>query len=707
MNNIPKNHLVRLIIDNVDDNKIRKYFSIKEDTDLFLRLSSYSIAKLDEFIYKQDSKLIKLFENYSKEFPLRTAPTLYILNKAKTVSPKVLDEKSVFLASKGRGEALLFPEHRIIRAIYTRQPIHYLKKQNVYELVLGYEKRVELVECDPESPNYSETRIEYSLENALVWYPKSCSSYAVIACCDFSAVSSLITYLNNKYGIEASLPDLTETMLNNLAIGSKVRNATFTLQFPEDNESNIDVNSITVYDKKLAESKIYTQMRKQKGRVQRSGFFVDHPYLLRAGLGISCKYGRLWTPAHLDRNELISMAVGSINKLDTQLKHAAENDLNDYFVYYSNKEVFIDSVKITGSTRKLFDRLIYYLALSQKNNNIEIEVDLDFQKQLAMYYKKLKFEMYLIGYCANCGKTYLCCPRCGKALNSSIEDGIQIFTCGNCRNKIEESNIQCDCGESIPIFDIYSTIEYLPTPELIDAICEYSNGLHPQISFPTLFKIEGNKLISLNKKKNLNARIVDLSDLKFWRVRAHYNLITAITPCAQKYVNHAHEKCNINNYHPKEEDCKKCAKKKINKQDFESNSICLLRTFGIPINVVLDGIHHGHEFADIVYTDEYDDKQHKIAIHVKSHAKNTPAKGLGRSNEKIKGLYAQVFYTLFELAKKKKSVDTIGIAIPNRVSTDVLNSLQTIVLRMGYSFIALQKDDWEKITQAAIEAVQF
>jgi len=142
---------------------------------------------------------------------------------------------------------------------------------------LGYEKRVELVECDPESPNYSETRVEYSLENALVWYPKSCSSYAVIACCDFSAVSSLITYLNNKYGIEASLPDLTETMLNNLAIGSKVTNATFTLEFPEDNESNIDVNSITVYDNKLAESKIYTQMREQKGRVQRSGFFVDHP----------------------------------------------------------------------------------------------------------------------------------------------------------------------------------------------------------------------------------------------------------------------------------------------------------------------------------------------------------------------------------------------------------------------------------------------
>jgi hypothetical protein len=707
MNNIPKNYLVRLIIENADDNKIRKYFSIKEDTDLFSRLSSYSIAKLDEFIYRQDSKFIKLFEKYSEEFPLRSAPTLYILNKTKTIPPNAIEEKSVFLASKGRCEALIFPDTRVIRAIYTRQPIQYLKKQNVYELVLGYEKRLELVECDPESPNYSEIRVEYSLENALVWYPKNCSSYAVIACCDFSAVSSLITYLNIKYGIGASLPDLTETMLNNLASGSKIRNATFTLEFSEENESNIDVNSITVYDKKLAESKIYTQMIEQKGRVQRSGFFVDHPYLLRAGLGISCKYGRIWTPAHLDRNELISIAVGSINKLDAELKRAAENDLNDYFIYYSNKEVFIGSVKITGSTRKLFDRLIYYLALSQKNNNIEIEIDLDFQKQLAAYYKKLKLESYIVGYCTNCSSTYLECPKCGQALNFLNQNEFPILICNSCGNKIEESNILCDCGESIPIIDGYSTIEYLPTPELMDAIGKYSDSLHPQICFPTLFKIEGNKLLSLHKKKNLNARIVNLSDLKFWRVRAHYNSIATITPSAKRYVINAHEKCNINNYHPKEEDCRQCAKKKINKQDFESNTICLLRTFGIPINVVFDGIHHGHEFADIVYTDEFNDKQHKIAIHVKRHAKYTPARGLGRSNEKIKGLYAQVFYTLFELEKKKKSVDTIGIAIPNRISADVLDSIQTIVLRMGYSFIALQKSDWEKIAQAAIETVQF
>ncbi len=707
MNNIPKNYIVKLILENADMNCVREYFSIGEDTDLFSRLCAYSIAKLDEFIYKQDNRFIKAFEDYSEEFPLKSAPTLYILNKSKSIATKALEDTSAILALKGRNEACIFPNTRAIRAVYTRQPIHYLKTQNTYELILSYEKRIEIVECNPESQNYSETRVEYSLDNALVWFPKVNSSYAVLACCDFSAVTALITYLNTRYGIEASLPDLTETMLNNLSNGSKVRNATFSLELTADSSNDIDVNSITIYDKKLSESKIFAKMKEQKGRIQRSGFFVDHPYLLRAGLGISCKYGRIWTPAHLDRNELLSIAVGSIKNLDIQLKHSADNDLNDYLIYYSNKEVQIKSMKLTGFARKLFDRLIYYLALSQKNNNADTEIDLDFQKQLSNYYNKLQFELYVVGYCDNCGKVEFRCPKCGQAISILIEHQIPILVCSSCGNRIEDQNIRCDCGESIQIINIYSNLEYLPSPELLDAITSYSDSLHPQISLPSLFKIEGNRLFSLCKVKNSSARLVDLNDLKLWKVRAHYDSVSTITPCAKKYVNDAYEKCSINGYHPKEGDCKKCARKQISTLDFESNTICLLRTFGIPINVVFDGIHHGHEFADIVYTDEFDDKQVRIAIHVKRHDEHTPAKGLGRKNGKIKGLYAQVFYTLFEVAMLRKSVDTIGIAIPNRISDDVLDSLKTIVLRMGYSFIALQKEEWEKITQAAIDSVQF
>ena len=706
MYNIPKSYLAKLIIDNIDNNSIRRYFSIKEDTDIYTRICSLSIAILDEFIYKQDEHFIKLMESFSEEFPLRTSPTLYILNKSNIIDTKSIEEKSINFSKNGRLEALEFPDTRAVRAIYTRQPLKLLEKNNVYELALGYEKKIEIIECDPTSESFSEAKKVYSLENALVWYPKINSSYAIIACCDFSAVSSLILYLNLKYNIQASLPDLTETMLDNLSEGSSVRNATFGLELSNKDE-NIDVKTITIYDQKLSESKIYLQMREQMGRIQRSGFYSDHPNLLRAGIGISCKYGRIWTPAHLNRNELVTLAVGSINKLDLQLKNVAEYSLKDFFIYYSNKEVSIDGLKLSGISRKLFDRLVYYLAVSEKNGNSEIEIDPNFQKELAINYKKLRLASYVMGDCPNCGEIDFQCPNCGKMLDFSFNTDEPILKCRNCDLIIDSSELKCTCGEECPVISVYSSIEYLPSLELLKAISEYAAGLHPVIAFPAIFKIKGNKLLTLNQNKNPNAKRVNFDELKYWKIRAHIDTITAITPCAKEYIRKAHEKCNINNYHPSKIDCQKCAKKAIKKSDFESNNICLLRTFGIPINEKLDGIHHGHEKADILYTDEFDGKQHKIGIHVKKHAKNTPPKGLGRSEDKIKGLYAQVYYTLFELRCGKTNIDTIGIAIPNRVSEDIINSIQALVLYMGYSFIALQIDDWEKIAQAAIDTVEF
>lgn len=704
MYNIPKSNLAKLLIDNIDSSIIMQSFAIKEGTDLYTRLCTFSIAQLDEFIYRQNTHIIKLFESYSEEFPLRTSPTLYILNISKNTSVKVMEEVSLSYSRRGRSDALVFPDTKPVRAIYTRQPLQFWEKYDIYELVLGYEKKIEIIECDPESEHFAESQKVYSLENALVWYPKNNSSFAIIACCDFSAVTSIILYLNQNYGLQASLPDLTETMLDNLAEGSKVRNATFSLELSSMDE-NIDVKTITIFDSKLSESKIYASMREQSGRIQRAGFYADHPNLLRAGVGISCKYGRIWTPAHLDRNELVSLAVGSINKLDTQLKHVADHSMMDFFIYYSNKEVTIDGQKLSGGVRKVFDRLVYYLSVSQKNGNSEIMIDQEFQKQLATNYKKLKLEPYIIGNCHNCGEINIDCPKCGRTLNFIIDDNKPVLTCDNCGTI--DSELFCTCGEKCPIIDVYSSIEYLPTLELLKSITDYASGLHPEITFPAIFKVKGNKLLTLDHDKNSSAKQIDITDLKNWKIRAHLNTITKISSSAKDYIKQAHEKCNINNYHPTKDDCLKCAKRDIKKSDLISNKICLLRTFGIPIALQLDGIHHGHEIADILFTDEFDDKQHKIGIHVKRHVNKTPAKGLGRSNDKIRGLYSQVYYTLFELKKRKTNIDTIGIAIPNRISSDVIDSIRTLILYMGYSFIVLQINEWEKIAQAAIDTIEF
>jgi hypothetical protein len=177
-------------------------------------------------------------------------------------------------------------------------------------------------------------------------------------------------------------------MLNKLSEGGTVRNATYSLEMVN-NENSIDARAITLYDQKLAESKIYSTIKKDIGRIQRSGYYENHPNLLRAGIGIACRYGRIWTPAHLDRQELVKLAIGSITKLDLQLKYSADHNLREIFSYYSNSEVSVDGVKLIGIERKLFDELVYYLSSANKNCIHEIEITRTFLQKLTKSYKKL------------------------------------------------------------------------------------------------------------------------------------------------------------------------------------------------------------------------------------------------------------------------------------------------------------------------------
>ena len=706
MNNIPKSNLAKLIIDNLDAASIRNHFSIKPDTDIYTRLCTFSLPELNAFISSQDTTFVQLVERYSDEFPLKSAPTLYILNKVKDADIKSIEEKSFYLSSIKRLEPMVFSDTRTVRAVYTSRPIRFIETAKTYELDLCYEKRVEIIECDPESDQYNKKRNEFSLENALLWFSRHESSFAILACCDFSSVFPLISYLNKTYSLEASLPNLSEAMLENLAKGGKVRNATFSLEFSlEDND--IDANTISIYDPNLSDSKIYSQIKAQPERIQRSGYYINHPHLLRAGLGISCKYGRLWTPAHLDRNELIALALGSIAEIDILLKQAAKSNPQEHIDYFTNREVLINKQTLSGEARKIFNTLIYYLVISNADKSNQVMIDSEFQKQLFNNYKKLKLIPSIINFCPNCGEVEISCPNCGKPISLVMHDNTHKLICSACKSIINGSEIICDCGEPLPALDMYTNIEYIPSPELLTAISTYAEGLHPEISLPAIFKIKGNIVLSLSKRHNSEARVVNLGELKFWKVRAHIDMIKDISPSAKFYILHAGEKCKIKSSHPTKEDCSKCLKKHVSFLDIKNTSVCLLRLFGIPIDILFDGIHHGREFADIIYTDEFDNKQHTIGIHVKKHQSSRQAKGLGRTNYAVKGLYTQVFYTLFELHKYQQKVDTVGIAIPNNVSKDVIESLQTIVIMLGHSFIAIQQDDWERIAQAAITSIEF
>jgi predicted SpoU family rRNA methylase len=66
-----------------------------------------------------------------------------------------------------------------------------------------------------------------------------------------------------------------------------------------------------------------------------------------------------------------------------------------------------------------------------------------------------------------------------------------------------------------------------------------------------------------------------------------------------------------------------------------------------------------------------------------------------------------VFYTLYQISIGKERFDVLGIAIPNRVSEDVVSSMKEILFRFGISFIIVDKLSWEKIVSSAQESLQF
>ncbi len=197
-----------------------------------------------------------------------------------------------------------------------------------------------------------------------------------------------------------------------------------------------------------------------------------------------------------------------------------------------------------------------------------------------------------------------------------------------------------------------------------------------------------------------------LSDLDLWRTRAHYHMISEEVDISLNDVK-MKEKCKVNNGHPLQTDCISCLQRIPSIEKYKTDNICLLRLFGIPIHIGFDGIHHGYEIADIYYDDSINGTPLKIGIHVKSKTQDSYTNGLGRSCRKIKELYAQVFYSVFQHIIGQHHFDVIGIAIPNNISNDVICSMRDLLKRIGISFIVIDKTEWLKISDLARDAILF
>lgn len=157
------------------------------------------------------------------------------------------------------------------------------------------------------------------------------------------------------------------------------------------------------------------------------------------------------------------------------------------------------------------------------------------------------------------------------------------------------------------------------------------------------------------------------------------------------------------------EKCEECMKNPINPDWIKYGDTCLLRLFGLPIDKKFDGIHHKHEVADLRYQDTIlrENRLVNIGIHVKSRNLHCPPEGMGLSKYQIQGLYKQVVFSVFQSAVLGENLHVIGIAIPNKIREEVIDSLSYAVNNLGFSFLAIDEKDWLNVIRLAFEQAVF
>ena len=390
--------------------------------------------------------------------------------------------------------------------------------------------------------------------------------------------------------------------------------------------------------------------------------------------------------------------MGIINNVQKELIKSGKKSIPDFVKFHGNMLVKIKGINLKGNARKIFDSIIEKIESARNDSSKKVHLDPAFIEKLVKYQAPLELNINNSIECENCGIQLIECRKCGREV-SLIKDGNNIIAhCKNCHEVLNIEEFVCSCGETKIIPDLISGIYITPSIYLIDTIKEYYNSLHPKLEYPGIFLIINQELHLLETKLTKYGWI-KLSELNYWKNRAKISSCTDFSNKRNnKILNDLKEKCNKNSYHPRISVCDVCAKTNIQSNDIKD--LCLLRIFGVPINLIFDGIHHGAEKADIYYDDYIGSQKVKLGIHVKSFSTRKFRKGLGRSDSKIKGLYAQIFYSLYQQKMSLEKFNMFLIAVPNKISNDVTSSISTIVQEMGLGFIAIDRNDWLAILES-------
>ena len=706
---IPKQRLVGLITGLGANKAAATYFHIQPNVSIKDRLLDFPKDSLIEFILSLGPSGEIALNSLASAFPLRRPPTFYLgIVENHPISEEHLEIINKITVRKGRKAGAQFDDTSVVRFIYL--PPSGVKRLNLkgvpfYEYQLHYEYKFEYVESDPDSNNYGQLIKIFSLETAFVWIPLEKYSHAIIACCDYAALRRIRYFLEMRLGIIINPPFLNKEMLEQITKGASPRSATYSLKLFD--ESETEIQNITISDPLLQSKDLFKGLSNNPNREQISGFYTAHPGLALGGIGVARRDGKVWTPRRLDYKEFLNLAHSLINQTESQLGKI--NDVSILTKYFYHERVRIGSKELSSTARDTWGQMLPYVFDAYRREK-EIKIPVLLINNIIINQRELGVLTAVEYDCPNCQIRWLAkCPECKELLTLEYKNGISA-TCPN--GHIQSSDhIECqDCGANIDVGDFVNHLRVAPDVDCIESIHNAARKFNQLFSGTWL--IQGLTLKQILPKRKVKYPRLQLQDLQLWKIQARLGKRTLPQLSVKKAItilNKTKEKCKRGGTPASITKCKQCTENHIDPKWIINGDTCLLRLFGIPIGKEFDGIHHGHEVADLRYQDNLADTLLKVSIgiHVKSRRPRNPPEGMGRKSTSVKGLYTQVLYSAYQAAIKGENIQVIGISIPNPLHKEVVDSLAYAVNTLGFSFLVMDDKDWLKILGAAYEQTLF
>lgn len=693
MFNIPKSELIKTILDNFTSDEIRKHFNIQVSTNPLSRLDSFKKTELVELIMLKDEAVQK-YRLLNEEYPLTGTPALYIL----TYDDSMYVDAVVSRYSSLRSEIDVRGDGKLICVIVWNK----LEKLNnrISELQVQYKKKVEYIESNESLTDYGELKYVESLEKAYLWFFKGDFNYAVLATSDYYSVRGIIYAIAEVAKIQLTAPSLSEEMMKRLQVNSQLSNASFT-KSNNISDDFIDVKSITVYDSDLSSTSTFKNLDESKSRELYSSFMKKNDFVL-AGIGLSRRTSKLWTPSKLKKSEVLKIADRIVQKLETETKCLdlhTKKDSSSYFRLFQQTQFLGKSLSVNEVT--YYSKLLAELHTNYVNQHYDHPVDTNVVKDTVKNAKRFGFNIALSYECDNCGSHLHTCKVCGST-NICIDADFAEFKCVSCNATTMFSQLTCSCDSQIEIIDPINNLFIYPENRTIDEIIRVLNLVTKTVFNIVGFAFNFGVMKIIKTKFRIGWSEWGLKDLKKWRDIGRFHLISVSETDKKRYRRYLkvlREKCDINSFHPTQSDCSKCKKKVFHATDLNSSSnMCLLRLFGLAFDEFFDGIHTGIEQADVKYHDIIvsNSKPVYLGIHFKSKA-NSITKPIGRGHKNVQSAVTQLVYTLVMVSQNKFKFDILGVSIPQKISQEAMDIFRETSKRYSVDYICLDEEDWFKI----------